>query len=64
MKTGETRKEQARFAEQDAKAFDELADELRSFHWEVVSCGRDGQIHLDKARELARDAIKRLVNYI
>lgn len=64
VKIGETRKEQARFAEQDAKAFGELADELRAFHWCVDACGHDGQLHLDKAREIARDAIKRLVNYI
>jgi hypothetical protein len=64
VKIGETRKEQARFAEQDAKVFCELADELRSFQWCVDACGHDGQIHLDKAREIARDAIKRLVNYI
>ena len=64
MKIGEYRKEQARFAKQDAKAFDDLADELRSFHFDVDACGNDGQVHLDKARELARDAIKRLVNYI
>ena len=64
MKISDYRKEQARFAEQDAKAFEELTEELRSFHWEVDACGRDGQIHLDKAREIARDAIKRLVNYI
>ena len=64
MKIGETRKEQAALAGQDAKVFDDLAEELRSFHWDVDACGRDGQIHLDKAREIARDAIKRLVNYI
>lgn len=59
-----TRKEQAKLAEGDAKVFQELADELMSFHWEVDACGHDGQIPLDKARERARDAIKRLVNYI
>jgi len=60
----ELRKEQAKLAEGDAKVFHELADELMSFHWEVDGCGHDGKIHLDKARELARNAIKRLVNYI
>lgn len=64
MKIGETRKEQAKFAERDAKALDELADELRAFHWEVDACGHDGQIHLEKAQELAKGAIKRLVNYL
>lgn len=64
MKIGETRKGQAKLADQDRKAIDRLSDELRSFHWEVESCGRDGSDHLEKARELARDVIKRLVNYI
>lgn len=63
MKIGETRKEQASFALKDAKALDKLAYELRAFNWEVA-CGRDGGEHLEKAREIARDAIKRLVNYI
>lgn len=64
MKIGETRKEQARLAKQDAKALDELADELRAFHWEVDACGHDGQIHLERAQELSKGAIKILVNYI
>lgn len=64
MKIGETRKEQAKLADSDRKTLEKLADELGAFHWEVDACGRDGQIHMDRARELARDAIKRLVNYI
>jgi len=64
MRISELRREQAEFARQDSKALKELAEELRAFHWEVDACGRDGQIHLDKAREKAKDAVKRLVNYL
>ena len=64
MRVSEYIREQAEFARQDAKALEELAEELRAFHLDVDACGHDGQVHLDKAREKAKDAIRRLVNYL
>lgn len=60
----EPRKEQAKLAYGDAHIVEELAGWLRAFSFEVDAGGRDGRIELEKVRELARDAIKRIVNYI
>lgn len=58
------RQEQAVLALQDAEVAEELAAELKTFHFDVVARGSDSQIHLEKAKGHARDLIKRLVNYI
>jgi hypothetical protein len=58
------KKEQAKLACSDAKVFHDLADQLLSFDFAVEVCGHDGDIEMQIANSIARDAIKRLVNYI
>ena len=58
------REEEAQLARGDYEACKEMAELLHSFTFEVQSCGRSGQEELDKAREKAKDVVKRLVNYL
>jgi hypothetical protein len=59
-----TKTEIARFAHKDSKVFDDLAAELSSLNYAIEACGHDGVIEMEKVRVIAKDAIKRLVNYI
>jgi hypothetical protein len=49
---------------QDAERIRELADWLDAEIWETVSCGNDGIIEANRVREVARDVIKIVANYI
>lgn len=59
-----SRQETAQFAEQDAKLFYELAEELLNLNWVIDACGHDGKIEHDRVCAIAPAAIKALVNYL
>lgn len=58
------KREMAGLASRDAEILDELSAWLRAYEYEVAACGRCGDIESSKIKELSRDAIKKLVNYI
>lgn len=64
MKASESDKESAELAQSDMIVMDDLTHWLSAYHFEVNACGNRGELEMAKCRELARQAIKRLVNYI
>jgi hypothetical protein len=56
--------ERAKFAENDAKVLDEMADELRSLNFAIEACGHDGKIEYEKACFLATSVVKIAANYL
>jgi hypothetical protein len=59
-----TKTEIASLAYKDSKVFDDMAAELSSLNYAIEAFGHDGVIEMEKVRVIAKDAIKRLVNYI
>lgn len=58
------RKESADLALKDAAILEDLAGWLRSYHFEVDACGRDGCLEMEKVNDLARQSVKALANYL
>lgn len=58
------REEAVELARQDRRLLEDLADKLGDYAFEVSACGRSGREQMGEARELARSAIKALVNYL
>ena len=59
-----SRQEAAELADEDARLLSRLEHKLAHFAFKVNSCGESGDAEMEKARELARQAIKVLVNYL
>ena len=48
----------------DSETFEDFAEKLRDFVWEVDACGNDGSAEKKKLAEAARQVLKIAVNYI
>lgn len=57
-------REAAVLAHSDMTVLDDLSGWLSAYHYEVEACGRKGELEREKCKSLARDAVKRLVNYL
>ena len=57
-------KEAADLAEKDSVVLEEMSVLMSNYAWNVNSCGKDGNIDMEKIRKLAPSVLKIIVNYI
>ena len=56
--------EEAKMKTEHAEKIRQLAEWLDAEVWAKVSCGDDGLVEAQKVKELAKDAIKIIVEYL